>query len=215
MTSCGAKNKAPVLLKYASKSELKRCLPQKKKSKDRFLYHTLKPGETLYRLTRIYNTTVDELIELNQIADINDIPTGTVLKIKNSGDIYNTGKLSWPAKGQLTSKYGWRKRNFHYGIDIANKKGTKIVAASDGFVILSGNNIRGFSGYGKVIALQHSDNLITLYAHNNKNYVSEGQCVRRNQSIGQMGRTGNATGTHLHFEVRKDKSPVNPINYLK
>ena len=206
------KKPAPVLLRYASKSELKRCVPKKEKNKDKFIYHTLQRGETLYKLSRIYNNTVEQLIDLNLISDINDIPTGTVLKINNYGKQNN--QLQWPAKGKLTSKFGWRRRNFHYGIDIANRKGTKIHAASDGVVILSGKNINGFSGYGKVIALQHSDNLITLYAHNNRNFVTEGQCVKRKQTIGEIGKTGNATGYHLHFEVRKNKKPVNPIYYL-
>ncbi|NIP30342.1 MAG: LysM peptidoglycan-binding domain-containing protein, partial [Candidatus Dadabacteria bacterium] len=97
-------------------------------------------GETLYRLSKIYNTTVDELIKINRINDINDIPTGSVLKVNSSSDI---SKLHWPARGKITSRFGRRNRGYHYGIDIATKKGEKIYAASDGVVILSGKNIKG------------------------------------------------------------------------
>ncbi|MGH7884710.1 MAG: peptidoglycan DD-metalloendopeptidase family protein [Thermodesulfobacteriota bacterium] len=199
-------------LRYASPSKLSECVRKKESNgKQKFINHKLAEGETVYRLSRIYNTSVEEIIILNNIQDINDIPAGTNILIENKSDIW---KLSWPLKGIITSRFGKRNGKFHYGVDIAAKIGTKIRSASDGVVILSGSNIDGFGGYGKVIILQHSKNILSVYAHNNRNYVSEGLCVREGEVIGEVGSTGNSTGPHLHFEIRKNKEPIDPTLFL-
>lgn len=198
-------------IKYATRAQLDNCIRKKPENNPEFTYHTLAEGETVYRLSRIYNTSVAKIIELNQIVDINDIPTGSVLLIENN---INSRTFSWPLKGIITSNYGKRKRGFHYGIDIAARKGTPIRSAADGIVILSGNNVDGFGGYGKIIALQHSIDTFSVYAHNNRNYVEVGECVAEGKTIGEVGSTGNATGPHLHFEIRKNETPVNPNFYL-
>ncbi len=130
--------------------------------------------------------------------------------------IENTPKSSaayiWPAKGVLTSGYGWRWGRMHKGIDIASSTGTPIYAAADGVVTKASWN-RG--GYGKLVEMRHRNGTITRYAHNSKILVKAGQQVRQGKTIALMGSTGFSTGPHLHFEIRPaGKGAINPIAYL-
>jgi murein DD-endopeptidase MepM/ murein hydrolase activator NlpD len=118
----------------------------------------------------------------------------------------------WPAKGVLTSGYGWRWGRMHKGIDIAAPVGTPIVAVADGEVISAGWNS---GGYGNLVKLKHDDGSITLYAHNSKILVRRGQKVEQGQHIANMGSTGFSTGPHLHFEVHPQGiKAVDPIAFL-
>jgi murein DD-endopeptidase MepM/ murein hydrolase activator NlpD len=121
-----------------------------------------------------------------------------------------TGRLSWPAQGRLTSRYGRRWGRMHNGIDIANSKGTPIYAADSGKVIFSGWS----GGYGNMVKIDHGGGMVTYYAHLSSRSVSNGSSVSKGQLIGYMGSTGNSTGSHLHFEVRINGSSRNPFNYL-
>lgn len=201
----------PARIKYATRDQLDNCVRKKQEKNSEFTYHTLVEGETVYRLSKIYDSSVTRIIELNRIADINDIPVGTVLLIESNA---STKDFAWPLKGIITSVYGNRNGRFHYGIDIAARKGTAIRSTADGIVILSGKNVDGFGGYGNIIALQHSVDTVSIYAHNRKNYAREGECVKEGDTIGEVGSTGNSTGPHLHFEIRKNNTPINPYIYL-
>lgn len=118
----------------------------------------------------------------------------------------------WPAKGVLTSGYGWRWGRMHKGVDIAAPIGTPIVAAAPGEVVFAGWNS---GGYGNLVKIKHEDGSVTLYAHNNRILVRTGQYVDQGQQISEMGSTGFSTGPHLHFEVHPNGgSAVNPIAYL-
>ncbi|MFZ5968290.1 MAG: peptidoglycan DD-metalloendopeptidase family protein [Bacillota bacterium] len=121
-----------------------------------------------------------------------------------------TGSLSNPTRGKLTSRFGVRWGRMHEGIDIAAKIGTDIKAADGGKVIFSGTK----SGYGKMIIIDHGGGIQTYYAHNSKNLVSVGDRVYKGQKIGEVGNTGRSTGPHVHFEVRKNGTPVNPLKYV-
>lgn len=119
---------------------------------------------------------------------------------------------TWPAKGVLTSGYGWRWGRLHGGIDIAAPIGTPVMAAASGTVISSGWNN---GGYGNLIELEHLDGSKTLYAHNNRILVSTGQKVVKGEQIAEMGSTGYSTGSHLHFEIHpKSQGAVNPLALL-
>lgn len=127
-----------------------------------------------------------------------------------------SGVLAWPVPGPVTSPFGWRMHpifhvmKMHTGVDLHASMGDPIHAAADGTVIVAG--WRG--GYGKCVIIQHSGNLSTLYGHQSEILVSVGQVVKRGQVIGKVGSTGYSTGPHLHFEVRVNGTPVNPLNYL-
>jgi murein DD-endopeptidase MepM/ murein hydrolase activator NlpD len=121
--------------------------------------------------------------------------------------------IQWPvnkikiSRGFFSHQY---KRN-HDGLDLTQYHGAPIFAAGDGVVIYSGN---GFRGYGNIVILKHNEEWSTLYAHLNKIMVSDGDELKTGEILGTMGKTGRATGTHLHFELIKDSLPVNPLDYL-
>ena len=135
------------------------------------------------------------------------------------------GKFRWPVNWpNITSPFGWRihpvynTKKFHSGIDIGGNYGSPIMAAGAGVVIfvttpVQGQNTGG-SGYGNYCIIDHGGGYTTLYGHCRSVYVKKGQHVKAGQRIAEMGSTGTSTGSHLHFEVRKDGSPVNPERYL-
>jgi len=126
-------------------------------------------------------------------------------------DSASTGHI-WPAKGVLTSGYGWRWGRMHRGIDIANSTGTPIYASSAGTVEKAGWNS---GGYGIVVDIRHNDGSLTRYGHNSRVLVQSGQKVQQGQQIAAMGSTGFSTGPHSHFEVHPSgKGAVNPIAFL-
>jgi murein DD-endopeptidase MepM/ murein hydrolase activator NlpD len=98
----------------------------------------------------------------------------------------------------------------HDGIDIDAPEGTPIRAADAGTVIFAGRQ----RGYGNLVILEHRDGYVTVYGHNERNLVRQGETVARGETIAQMGATGRASGPNLHFEVRYNNRPQNPISYL-
>ncbi len=121
-----------------------------------------------------------------------------------------SGRFIWPVVGQITSPYGKRGREFHTGIDIAQSRGTPVYASNSGTVTFAG--WRG--DYGNLVIVNHGGGIETYYAHNSKINVSVGQQVEKGQQIAAVGSTGRSSGNHLHFEIRINGSPVNPLNYL-
>lgn len=118
----------------------------------------------------------------------------------------------WPARGALTSGYGWRWGRMHKGIDIAADVGTPIVAAAAGVVTYASWND---GGYGNLVEITHVDGSITLYAHNDRILVSEGQQVEQGEQVAEMGSTGFSTGPHLHFEVHPPgQGAIDPMALL-
>lgn len=119
----------------------------------------------------------------------------------------------WPARGAFTSGYGvryhpiFRIRRMHSGVDIASPRGAPVAAAWDGTVLYTG----WFGGYGKIVILDHGDGLSTLYAHLSAILTRPGTRVRKGQIIGRVGSTGFSTGPHVHFEIRVNGTPVNPV----
>lgn len=130
--------------------------------------------------------------------------------------ILGTGQLNLPSEGAMSSGFGWRMhpilgyRRFHAGVDFAADYGSPILAADRGVVIFAG----WYGGFGNSVILDHGNGLTTLYAHAQELYVAEGQTVERGKAIAAVGSTGLSTGPHLHFEVRKDGEPVDPMDYL-
>ncbi len=122
-----------------------------------------------------------------------------------------TVSFIWPLKGRLLQSFERANGVKHDGIDIKGAEGAPVYAAAGGTVIYSNDTIRG---YGNMIIIKHKDGFVSVYAHNSENIVHKGQSVRQGQIIARVGRTGYATGPHLHFEIRLHAMPVNPLNYL-
>ncbi|HZP36905.1 MAG TPA: M23 family metallopeptidase [Methylomirabilota bacterium] len=119
--------------------------------------------------------------------------------------------IAWPLEGAVISTFGRRARGWHAGIDITGEMGSQILAAAAGTVLFSG----WIRAYGHVVKVQHTGDFITLYAHNQKNLVEEGEEVEAGQVIAIVGRSGHASGPHLHFEVRRHGKAYNPLHLLE
>ena len=122
-----------------------------------------------------------------------------------------------PVTASITASFGYRKNpftsrgnEFHSGIDFAASYGQNVSATGDGIVIFAGWN----SGYGKMVIISHGYGLSTIYAHNSKLLVKQGDKVKKGQAISKVGNTGRSTGTHLHYEVRLNGKSVNPSKYF-
>ena len=119
-----------------------------------------------------------------------------------------TGQFQWPTNGSVTQYPVW----YHNALDIANPSAPGIVAADSGTVVKV-EYLR--YGYGQHVLIDHGNGYQTLYAHMSDIYVKPGNAVARGQVIGRMGSSGRSTGTHLHFEIRKNGVIQNPLSYLK
>ena len=130
--------------------------------------------------------------------------------------VQGTGQLGWPVSGEITSPYGyrvhpiWGTTIYHSGIDIGVDEGTPVHAADSGVIVWSG----WMGGYGYAVVIDHGNGLSTLYGHNSELAVDEGQSVSKGQVVAYAGSTGNSTGPHVHFEVRENGDPVDPLGYL-
>jgi murein DD-endopeptidase MepM/ murein hydrolase activator NlpD len=122
----------------------------------------------------------------------------------------------WPARGTVASGFGWRISPFgdgdelHPGIDIAYSMGAPVVATADGKVIVSGPA----GGYGNLVQIDHGNGIATLYGHNSQLAVTVGQTIKKGQVIAYAGSTGKSTGPHVHYEVRVNNTPIDPMKYL-
>lgn len=125
--------------------------------------------------------------------------------------VFEKGRFIWPVKGDVTSGFGIRNGQKHDGVDISAPLGTDVVAADDGEVIYNGDGMRG---YGNIIIIQHKDKFVTIYGHNKENLANVGKNVKKGELIAKVGNSGNSTGYHLHFEIRKDTKPRNPLFFL-
>jgi murein DD-endopeptidase MepM/ murein hydrolase activator NlpD len=199
------------------------------------VYHVVERHQTLYRICKTYGVEIKEVASLNGITDLGQIQTGQRIFIPGAKkalkvEVYIDdvlaepgekdrekiayGKLNflWPLEGKVTNSFNESESQRHQGVDIPSSAGTPIKASSSGTVIYSGNTIKG---YGNLIILRHSDEFVTVYAHNQTNLVEEGSRVERGQIIGKVGQTGRATGHHLHFEIRRNNKAVDPLLFLK
>jgi murein DD-endopeptidase MepM/ murein hydrolase activator NlpD len=173
--------------------------------------HIVREKENLYQISKMYGTTVERIAKLNGIKYTDNIYTGQRLIIPGMVD----SNLIWPVRGNISSHYGKRESGrFHSGIDITAPEGTPIRAVADGWVLASAKRLNGYSGYGTVVILVHGDGITTLYAHNKRNHAKSGSCIKAGEVIAEVGESGNATGSHVHFEIRKTGYPVDPLSYL-
>lgn len=199
--------------------------------------HVLKPGETIYRLSRYYEVPVEDILRANGIRDVSAVPVGARLRIpggrrappresialasvaptvRPSDDLRALARreasieFAWPLRGRLSSGFGPRGRSKHEGVDLTARPGTPIRAAEAGRVIYSG----WLGDYGRVVIVKHAGRYSSVYAHNRSNRVRRGAFVEKGQVLAEVGSSGNASGPHLHFEIRRDRRPQDPLRYL-
>ena len=169
------------------------------------------PGERQVVAEIVRNNGIE--VSRNEISSeiISEPKPQVVLKgTKEPPPLIGTGKFIYPTRGRLTSRFGYRWGRMHNGIDIAAPVGTKIRAADGGKVIFAGWD--GALGY--CVRIDHGGNRVSVYGHCSKLFVKKGDRVYQDQHIANVGNTGRSTGPHLHFEIRINGVPKNPLNYL-
>lgn len=191
-------------------------------------FYVVQRGDTLSAIARRFGTTTQTLVNLNRIRDAHTIEVGQKIILpggytpssavraspsasaRSSPSVRPMGKplFDWPVKGEVTRTYD--ARNGSKGIDIAGRKGDPIYAAGSGKVVYAGSGLRG---YGNLIIVKHDEVFLTAYAHNDKILVREGENVSKGQKIAEMG-SSDTDQVKLHFEVRQNGQPVNPLLYL-
>ena len=181
----------------------------------RGVYHLLRRGQTLYSLSRAYGVPLDAIAEANGITDPTRIPAGRLLFVPGATrplDLAGPSArlLAWPVAGRVTSPFASQRRASHEGIDIDGVMGQEVGAAAAGRVLWTGTQ----RGYGKMVVIDHGGGLTTHYAHVGRVRVKVDDVVEAGDVIAEVGRSGNARGTHLHFEVRREGRPVDPVPLL-
>lgn len=197
------------------------------------IVHKVREGDTVYSIAKKYKAEAQNIVNFpfNDFADLDTfalsvgqtlvVPDGVMpqaqpIAPRRFGGQFaagpltagGSGQFAWPTVGVMSQYPVW----YHNAFDIANPSAPAITAAGDGKVI----SVQYLNyGYGRHLIIDNGDGLSTLYAHMSEIYVKAGDTVSRGQVIGKMGSTGRSTGTHLHFEVRKNGTPVNPSSYLK
>jgi len=209
--------------------------PPEKRTERKGVYHGVERHQTLYRICKTYGVSIHEVASLNGIADHHKIQTGQRIFIPGArkalkveiyiDDVveesvgeekervsYKKTDFIWPIVGRRVEGFEESEGRRHQGIDIAAPLGTPVKASGSGVVIYSGNTVKG---YGNLIILRHPGEWVTVYAHHEVNLVEEGTPVEKGQVIANVGQTGNATGPHLHFEVRRNNKSVDPMLLLR
>ncbi len=191
------------------------------------IVHKVREGETIYTISKRYKTESQKIVNFpfNDFSDLDTfalnvgqtliVPDGVMPESAPVRSIPippvfagGTGQFQWPASGIISQYPVW----YHMALDIANPAAPGIAAAGDGRVI----DVQYLRyGYGQHVTIDNGGGLSTLYAHMSEIYVKSGDSVGRGQIIGRMGSTGRSSGTHLHFEVRKNGVIVNPMSFLK
>lgn len=135
---------------------------------------------------------------------------------KNQSSLLTSTPSIWPARGWVTSTFGYRSspftglRELHAGVDIATRVGSPVVATANGVVVSADRD----SSFGKMVEIDHGYGVRTRYGHNSKHFVKVGDRVKRGQVIAEVGNTGRSTGPHSHYEVMLNGVPVNPMRYI-
>jgi murein DD-endopeptidase MepM/ murein hydrolase activator NlpD len=214
------KSQSEDIAKYGSSLEeetkrIEQITSKLKSIEEDIVYQQKKQKEILSKLrqeTAMYESSERQLEResIKLVYKISELSTG-----KNDNP-ESTGSFSYPVRAPITSPFGPRRhpifgvRSMHSGIDLAAPYGTPIKASEGGVVIYSG----WYGGYGKVVILDHAKGFSTLYAHLSSTKVTVGARVKQGEVVGFEGSTGYATGPHLHFEVREQGKPKNPVIYL-
>jgi len=193
------------------------------------IFHVVRPGQGLNDIARAYGVPFRDILKANRVRGDSDLRPGQVLYLP--GATYLSQKdVAWltlsslqpktaflkPTTGRFADGFGMRIhpithiKAFHEGLDLAPGWGARVVATQDGTVQFA--NFR--AGYGRLIVLDHGGGLTSWYGHLDEIRVKAGQKVKKGQLIGKVGNSGRTTGPHLHFEIRLNGKPQNPLLYL-
>ncbi|HTA76003.1 MAG TPA: LysM peptidoglycan-binding domain-containing M23 family metallopeptidase [bacterium] len=193
------------------------------------IFHVVQPGQGLADIAKAYQVSLMSVLEANHKTSDSDLKPGEILYLPGAQYLSNRD-VHWlalialttqktfmkPTTGRFADGFGQRvdpisgKVRFHAGLDLAPGLGARVVAAQDGTVIWAG--VR--AGFGQLIILDHGNQLTTWYAHLEQILVKPQQIVKKGDLIGKVGSSGRTTGPHLHFEVRLNNKPQNPLLYL-
>ncbi|MFH1441554.1 MAG: M23 family metallopeptidase [Candidatus Omnitrophota bacterium] len=190
-------------------------LPQAKTTK----IHRVQKGETLWKISKLYNIDLHELVNINHISDSSNIEIEQTLLIPESPEqkYLFTGKTTsedfiWPLKGKVVSSFGQTINNIkNNGVNISACGNSDIIASRSGKVVFCNSNLNGF---GKTIIIEHHGGFLTLYSRNSEILVKTGDIVQRGMAIAKVGQAGRDHLEYLHFEIRKGHRPQNPKFYL-
>lgn len=201
-------------------------------------WYVVQQGETLGEIARRAGVPEEDLLEVNGLKSAGDVVPGKMIFVLNGPGTHPdagpavaspsvgpgagspaseparkpASRFRWPVDApRVTSLFGSRWGRPHEGIDLQAAIGTPVYAADEGEVVYAGNTVRG---YGNMVVLKHADGLMTVYAHNSVLLVKVGQRVSSGQRIALSGQSGHATGPHVHFEVRRDQVPRDPLQFL-
>ena len=187
-------------------------------------YYEVKRGDTLWKISKLYDVNVNDIVRANRLPDATRISAGQRLFIPRQADgeelrytriypgIKGEIRFIWPVSGKVISYFGTKKGLVaNKGIDIEASEGTSVMAADDGLVSFVDENMKGL---GKTVIIDHGNGFSTVYAHNSEILVKAGDEVKKSVVIAKVGKTGRASKPYLHFQVRKGHEPQNPFNYL-
>lgn len=179
------------------------------------IIYRVSPGESVGSIARKFGLSKETIMKDNNIKDPSKLKIDQNLILRGAKPEFSyqdrlDQKFMYPINTRITSYYGPRWGRMHEGIDFAAPMGSPIRAVSSGRVVYSG----WATGYGYVVIVEHQRGLRTLYAHNSKLLVREGESVGKGEVISRSGNTGNSTGPHLHFEVQVNGRPENPLEYI-
>jgi|GEM_PF-1059747 len=196
-------------------------------------YYKVEASDTLSGISKRFNVPADKIREANKLSDGGLIESGQLLYVPlqkrsallNGGTTTGYDKKSfstsvvqsdhfiWPLNGKVITRFGVKKDQItSKGIDIASGVDHSVRAANDGIVSFAESEL---SGLGKMVVIDHGNGFQTVYAHNEKNLVKVGETVKRSDIIALVGSTGRAAEPFLHFEIRKNHRPVDPLEYLR
>ncbi len=188
-----------------------------------YVTHRVQRGETVYRISKNYNTTVFDVLSVNNLDSPQALKAGTTIRVPVTGaeqpatrqinqTLARAKGMVWPARGKILKSFGQKGNGVtHTGINIQLPENTAVVAAENGTVIYADNALKS---YGNLVLLRHKDGLVTAYAHNNRLQVTKNQKVKKGQTIALSGATGNVKNPQLHFEVRRNARAINPTKVL-
>ncbi|MDD5422754.1 MAG: LysM peptidoglycan-binding domain-containing M23 family metallopeptidase [Candidatus Omnitrophota bacterium] len=184
------------------------------------LRYTVKSGDTLWSISRVYDIDLKTLLHANSLQGSTLISTGQVLLIpgrvkERASSVYKPSTKDtfiWPVRGRVVSPFGAKiGKVINKGVDIEAREGTSILASRAGKVVYCDAYLKGF---GKTVILDHGDRYQTVYSYNSEILSKVGDEVTQGYVIARVGRTGRAQESCLHFEIRKDGEPQNPAYYL-